>query len=77
MEKNTTLVTKKNEIEYADESKTLAQLEHSNYQDSEIKTRMNYYPIEHHLKSFKLLIETLHEENMTVVTGKIKFEFQN
>ena len=55
------------EIEYGDESKSLAQLEYSDHQHFEATIILNDYLIEQYSKKFKLLIDTLTEEMKPVV----------
>ena len=52
-------VTEKYESEYGDESRSLAQLEDSDYQNSEARIRMNDHQNERYLTSLKLSIEKL------------------
>ena len=56
------VVTQKFEIEYGDEWKSLAQLEYSIYQNSEVGRRLIDYLIKYYWTNFKLLIETLTEK---------------
>ena len=55
------VVPEKFEIQYADESKSLAQSEYSDYQNSEVSIRLNIHLLEHCWTRLKVLIETLTE----------------
>ena len=55
------VVTVKSEIEFGDESKSLAQSEDSDCQISEARIRKNDYLIQHYLASFKHSFEILLE----------------
>ena len=70
------LVREKNEIEYGDESKSLAPMEHSDNRNSEARITMNDYLNEHNIRSFKISIETLLKEIKHVVTKKYEFDFR-
>ena len=70
------VVTVKYEIEYGDESKSLAQLEKSDYQKSGTRMRIRDWFIEYSCTSFKLLIEILLEQIRLVVIEKFELEFR-
>ena len=61
----TPAVTEKINIEHGHESKSLAKIEHSDYQNSERRLSMNSFLIEHYLTCFKFSIQNLLEETKT------------
>ena len=68
------VVTEKFDIEYEDESKSLAQLDYSEYQNP-IRTRLDGYLSEYNWPSFNLLIEALTKKIRLLVTEKFQIDY--